>query len=288
MESSKLTEIVFKLRGRVRFPVDGSTITPDNFAGKSLEEIEGLTLLVGNREKRMGDVFEVLGETSGEPSEQTIRIVGDVGSFREIGKEMSDGLITFEGDAGFNVGEGMTGGKIVVEGDAGSWLGSSMGGGLIEVHGSAGNQVAAAYRGGRGMTGGSIVVHGDVGFELASWMGGGFIHVMGNTGQFAGVHMSGGAIAIEGSSEGRLGASMTGGRIVLLGKVPKILPSFTFEEVRGRARAGEKRYEGRFYMFTGDLNEGGSGRLYVSAEGNPHLKFYEEFLEDPSKIVKYL
>jgi len=58
-----------------------------------------------------------------------------------------------------------------------------------------------------------------------------------------------------------------------------ILPSFTFDDIRKRARAGDKRFEGKFYLFRGDLNEGGSGRLYVSAEENPHLKFYEELLE---------
>lgn len=286
--SSKLKEIVLKLKRYVRFPVDGSPISPDNFAGKSLENIEKLPLLLGNRERHMNNLFDVSGETSDVASDQAIRVVGDVRSFREIGKGMSDGLILFTGDAGFNVGKEMKGGKIVVEGDAGSWLGSSMEGGLIEVQGSADNQVGAAYRGGRGMTGGSIVIHGDVGYELASWMEGGFIHVMGNIGQFAGVHMSGGEIAIEGSSEGRLGASMTGGRIVLLGKIPNILPSFSFEEVRSRARAGENRYEGRFYRFSGDLNEGGSGRLYISAGENPHLEFYEELIEDPSKVVKDL
>ena len=286
--SSKLTEIVLKLKGHVRFPVDGSPISPDNFAGKSFEEIEGITLLLGNRERRMDNLFEVSGDPSDLASDQAIKIVGDVRSFREIGKDMSDGLILFTGNAGFNVGEGMKGGKIVVEGDAGSWLGSSMKGGLIEVQGSADNQVGAAYRGGKGMTGGSIVIHGNVGYELASWMEGGFIHVMGNTGQFAGVHMSGGAIAIEGNSEGRLGASMTGGRIVLLGNIPNILPSFSFEEVRSRARAGDNRYEGRFYMFSGDLNEGGSGRIYISALENSHLGFYEKLIEDPSRVIKDL
>lgn len=275
-----MNEIVLKLMADVRFPVDGSSISPDIFAGKTLREIKSLSLLVGNRERRLGDIFNVSGKIADASSDQAITIEGDVSSFREVGKGMTGGLIRFDGDAGFNVGEEMTGGTIVLNRDAKSWLGSSMMGGLIEVHGNAENQVGASYRGrGKGMSGGTIVLHSSAGYELGSWMEGGFIHVMGDIGQFAGVHMRGGEILIDGNSEGRLGANMTGGRIVLLGRTPNIVPSFTFEDIRKRARAGDKRFEGKFYLFRGDLNEGGSGRLYVSAEENAHLKFYEELLE---------
>lgn len=275
-----MKEIVLEAKVDVRFPVDGSPISPDIFAGKSLREIEALSILVGNRERRLSDIFNILRETADTPSDQAIRIKGNVRSFREIGRGMTGGLIHFEGDAGSNVGEEMRGGRIVIDGDAESWLGSSMRDGLIEVHGEAGNQIGASYRGrGRGMSGGTIVIHGNAGYEVGSWMHGGFIHVTGNVGQFAGVHMERGAILIEGNSEGRLGAEMTDGRIVLLGRVPNILPSFTFEEIRDSARAGDQRFKGKFYFFRGDLNEEGSGRLYVSAEANPHLKFYERFLE---------
>ncbi|MFB0544046.1 MAG: formylmethanofuran dehydrogenase subunit C [Candidatus Bathyarchaeia archaeon] len=276
----ELKEIVLEAKVDIRFPVDGSSISPDVFSGKSLGEIEALSLLVGNRERGLGAIFTVLGETADTPSDQAIRIKGDVRSFREIGKRMAGGLIHLEGDAGSNIGEEMRSGRIIIDGDAESWLGSSMKDGLIEVHGKAGNQIGASYRGrGRGMSGGTIVIHGNAGYEVGSWMHGGFIHVMGDVGQFAGVHMGGGEILIEGNSEGRLGANMTDGRIVLLGRLPNILPSFTFEEIRDSARAGDKRFKGEFYFFRGDLNEEGSGRLYVSAEANPHLKFYERFLE---------
>lgn len=72
---------------------------------------------------------------------------------------------------------------------------------------------------------------------------------------------------------------MQNGKIVLLGKIPAILPSFTFEEVRNRATAGDKAFKASFYLFRGDLNDGGSGRLFISADANPHLKWYEKFIE---------
>lgn len=275
-----MKEVLLRRKVDVRFPIDGSSISPDLFAGGSLGEIEDLPLLVGNREKRLGDIFEVSGETAEDPSNQAIRVVGGVRNFREIGKGMSGGVIKIEGDGGFNLGEGMEGGTIIVDGDAGSWVGSSMRGGLIEVLGDVENQVGASYRGkGQGMTGGRILIHGSAGYEVGSWMQGGFIHIKGNVGQFAGVHMRGGEILVEGDSEGRLGASMTGGKIVLLGRVPGILPSFSFEEIRKSARIGGERIKERFYFFRGDITEEGSGRLYVSVERNPHLKFYERLLE---------
>jgi formylmethanofuran dehydrogenase subunit C len=275
-----LKEILLKVKSDVRFPADGGSISPNIFAGKALGEIEALPLLLGSKERRLCDLFEVSGETAEVSSDQAIRIEANVRSFREIGKGMTGGLILFEGDAGFNVGEEMRGGTIIVKGGAEAWLGSSMAGGLIEVHGDAGNQVGASYRGrGRGVSGGTILVHGNAGYEVGSWMQGGFIHVMGNVGQFSGTHMKEGEILVEGSSEGRLGAEMKGGKIVLLGKVSSVLPSFTFEEIRNRATAGNKEFRGKFYMFRGDINEDGAGRLFISSEANPHLQFYEKFLD---------
>jgi formylmethanofuran dehydrogenase subunit C len=275
-----LKELHLIKRVDVRLPVDGREISPDNFAGRRLEEIERLPLLVGNRERRIGDIFEVSGIPADDPSEQAIVITGETRSFRWIGRGMTGGLIRLEGDAGFNLGEEMAGGTINVLGSVEDWLGCSMRGGVIEVHGNAGNQVGASIRGrGKGMRGGTIVIHGDVGYEAGSWMEGGLIHVMGSAGQFAGVHMGGGEILIEKDSEGRLGANMREGKIVLLGRIPQVLPSFTFEEVRDRATAGGKAYKGRFYLFRGDLTEEGNGRLFISAEANPHLSFYEKYLE---------
>jgi len=274
-----LREIVLKLVSDVRFPVDGASISPDVFAGKSVEMIKRLSILVGNREKRLSDIFQVSGEVADSVSDQGIVLAGNVGSFRGIGKGMSGGVIASDGDAGFNIGEEMSGGKITMKGSVGRGAGTSMKGGLIEVHGNAGDQIGGSYRGtGKGMSGGSIVVHGNAGYELGSCMQGGFICVAGKVGQFAGVRMRGGEILIEGSSEGRLGADMFGGKVVVLGRVPDILPSFTFEEVRNRATAGDKAFKGNFYLFRGDLNEGGSGRLFVSADANVHLKYYEKFV----------
>ncbi|MBS7637286.1 formylmethanofuran dehydrogenase subunit C, partial [Candidatus Bathyarchaeota archaeon] len=135
-----MRELTLRKKVEVSLPIDGQAISPDNFAGRTLEEIEGLPILVGNRERRLGDIFEVSGTPAERAEEQAIVILGDTRSFRWIGRRMTGGLIRLEGDAGFNLGEEMTGGAITVQGNVEDWLGCSMRGGVIEVHGDAGNQ----------------------------------------------------------------------------------------------------------------------------------------------------
>ena len=106
----------------------------------------------------------------------------------------------------------------------------------------------------------------------------GLIKIYGNAGQFAGMHMRNGTILIRGNSEGRAGAEMTGGRIIICGSIPSILPTFTIDSIRPRVKVDDEEVPGPFYMFIGDLTEGGDGRLYVSQTRNPQLGFYEKYL----------
>ena len=271
--------IVLRPKRVFKVPVETSCITPDAFAGKSLEEIGKLKVWEGNRERSLKELFSVEGEGGSKPEDVSIQIFGDVHKVRRIGSQMSAGEIVIHGDVGFHLGEEMTGGKILVNGNADSWVGSMMKGGVIEVKGDAGDYVGAAYRGStRGMSGGTIIIHGNAGNELGHFMRKGLIKVYGNTGQFAGVHMRNGTIVVYGNSEGRNGAEMTGGKIVICGSVPSVLPTFTIETIRPRVKINGERVEGPFYLFTGDIAEGGKGRLYVSQTSNPHLKFYEKLI----------
>lgn len=149
-----MKEVILRLKSDIRFPVDGSSISPDIFAGKSLLEIEALSVLVGNKNRVLRDIFEVSGEPAETASDQGILVAGNVTSFRSIGRGMSTGSMSFEDDAGFNVGEEMSGGTIKVKGSVELGAGTSMTGGVIEVQGNAGDQMGGSYRGkGKGMTG---------------------------------------------------------------------------------------------------------------------------------------
>jgi formylmethanofuran dehydrogenase subunit C len=272
--------VVLRPKRVFKVPIEAECITPDAFAGKSVEEIGKLKVWEGNRERSLKELFNVEGESTAKPEEVSIEIFGDVSKVRRIGAQMSTGEIVVHGNVGFHLGEEMAGGKILVNGDADSWVGSMMKGGVIEIKGDAGDYVGAAYRGGgtKGMSGGTIVIHGNAGNETGYLMRKGIIKVHGNVGQFTGVHMRNGIIVVYGNSEGRNGAEMTGGKIVVCGRVPSVLPTFTIEAVKPRVKINGEKLAGPFYLFIGDIAEEGEGKLYISKDFNAHLKFYESLI----------
>ena len=257
-------------------PVNGKCIGPSTFAGHSLKEIALLSVWEGNRERLLSDLFTIEGEGAPKAADVTIRITGNVSRVRRIGTCMADGEIVVEGDVGMHLGQEMTGGKITVLGNAGSWTGSMMRGGNITVKGDVDDYLGAPYRGLTiGMEGGAIMVEGNTGNETGCFMAGGSIRVRGNAGMFAGIYMKGGTLLVDGDVAERAGAMMTGGRLVIRGRIPRVLPSFIVDEVRGSVRVGEERISGPFYVFKGDITESWGGSLFISVKDNPHLKYYE-------------
>ncbi len=273
-------------RYKFKVPVDGGVISPDEFAGKRLEEIESLNLWEGNRRKKLGELFNIKFNETDELKEASlndvkIRLIGDLRRVRRIGSGMTGGELMIEGDVGMRLGEGMKGGTIRVRGNSDSWTGCMMEGGTIIIEGSAGDYTGSSYRGSpEGMRGGRIIIYGNAGSEVGCHMSDGLIRIYGNVGPFAGIHMKGGIILIHGNSDGRAGAEMVNGRIIICGRIPSILPTFTIEDIRPKVRVGEERIPGPFYLFIGDIADEGRGRLYISKEKNPHLNFYEKYLQD--------
>jgi len=244
-----------------------------------LKEIMELEVWEGNKKKALGELFQIQGETEDSQENITLQISGDLRKVRMIGANMTGGKILIKGDVGMHLGEKMEGGEIIVDGDADSWTGSMMTGGRIEVKGSVEDYLGAPYRGSRnGMKGGTIIVHGDVGNEAGCFMRGGVIKVYGDAKDFVGIHMTDGEILIMGDCQDRPGAEMLNGKIVICGHVSSILPTFTIEEIRKSVKVDGEKIEGPFYRFIGDIADQGKGKLYVSKERNPHLRFYEKYL----------
>lgn len=260
-----------------QFPVHAETINPDVFQGKSVKELASLPCWEGNRKRKLGDLFKIEENSAETPH---IAINGDVSEVRRVGQGMKDGEIVINGNAGMHLGEKMTGGKIIVNGNAAGWTGSSMKKGTIEVHGDASDYLASPYRGSTdGMRGGTIIVDGNVGSDSGCYLRGGVIKVKGNAGPFLGFHMSKGVIYVEKNAGNRLGASMTGGKIVVSGSVDELMPTFTVDRIKGKAKIDDSfKAEGPFYVFLGDLAENGNGKLFVSKANNPQLSKYERFL----------
>ncbi|MEM1602482.1 MAG: formylmethanofuran dehydrogenase subunit C [Candidatus Bathyarchaeia archaeon] len=262
-----------------RVPVYADCISPDVFEGKSVEEILRLKVWEGNKRRDLSDLFDIKVDWS-NGDEITISLNGDLIKVRMVGAQMSKGKIVVNGNIGMHLGEGMSGGEIIVEGYADSWAGGSMKGGRIEIKGSAGDYLGAPYRGSpEGMRGGTIIVHGDAGREVGCLMRGGLIRVYGSVRHFVGVNMIDGTILVHGDCAGKAGGGMRGGRIIICGYIPSILPTFTIEDIRPSVSIDGEKIPGPFYRFIGDIADGGDGRLFISKPKNPHLAFYEKYLE---------
>ncbi len=242
--------------------LDADNITPDNFAGKSLEEIKAVEIFEGNRTYALEDYFDVSGDTDSDPNEIGIVIDGSVPKVKYIGMKMSAGKLLIKGSVGMYVGGWMRGGRLRVNGDADAYAGIGMEGGELVIDGDAGDYLGANYRGDwRGMKGGTIVVGGNAGSDIGEFMIGGEIVVKGDADLQAGIHANGGRIVIEGNAESRVGAQMKKGEIVVLGNIGYWLPGFIYQ------RDDQIEHNGTQHavkVYQGDRGEGGKATLYYA------------------------
>jgi formylmethanofuran dehydrogenase subunit C len=220
---AQLTRTVLTLKQRPHVPLEAEVITPDVIAPLGQDEVRALPLVLGKRQYRLDDFFEVEG-----PGSEEIEIRGDVGRVKWIGRGMTRGRIRIEGNAGMHLGAHMKGGTIEVTDNGSDWIGAEMRGGVIRIGGDAGGQIGAAYRGSlSGMNGGSILIGGSAGIEVGMRMRRGLIAVKGRVRDFAGLQMKGGTIVLKGGAEIRTGAWMVRGTIISLTPL-RLLPTFAY------------------------------------------------------------
>lgn len=229
-------------------------ITPDKFAGKSLEEIAEIPCSLGKLNYKLGDWFEIDG-SAGATAEETKIVVNGPGTdkCKYIGAWMKGGEVVVNGTTDMFTGAWMEGGKLTIKGDVRSFSALQMKGGEMVVEGRAWNYLAAAYRGDwRGMQGGLIRVKGDVGSDLATFMNGGTIIVEGNADIHIGTHANGGTIIIKGKAHRRVGGQMVKGEIYVYHGCDVMMPGFKKIEEKEIEVDGEKHM---FNVFIGDLGE---------------------------------
>jgi formylmethanofuran dehydrogenase subunit C len=229
-------------------------------------------VFLGKRQCRVDDFFEVEGSGSDE-----LEIRGDAAKVKWIGRGMTRGKITIQGNAGMHLGAYMKGGTIEVTGNASDWVGAEMSGGLIRIRGNAGGQVGAAYRGSAsGMQDGTILISGSAGIEVGMRMKRGTVAVGGPVRDFAGLQMKGGSIFLLGGAEIRTGAWMVRGTIVSLTPI-HMLPTFgyacAYNPVFLRLYAKHlhalgfsvpwEDEEGTFKRYVGDSSVPGKGEILV-------------------------
>lgn len=269
-----MAEIKLKLKKKLdSIPMEADVITPDNLAGKSVDDIKKLTLFLGNTQVKLGEYFDVAG-TSQDKKDTKIIIDGDLSKVKRIGEKMTAGEIIVNSNIGMHIGNQMEGGKIFVKGNADDWAGAMLKGGELEIAGNAGHYVGAAYRGfWQGMTNGVIKVKGKVGNESMLWAKSSKPNnrwpmlVCGGAGAFLAMHNHGGTIIVEGDVDRCAGADQALGTIVIRGKAPK-LPSYKkMGEVKEITLPNGQKLQGNFVEYSGDhsVSKETNGRLYIAA-----------------------
>ncbi len=272
MPTAELTRTVLTPKRQPHVPLEAETLCPDVIVGLGESEVRALPVVLGKRQMRLDDFFEVEG-----PGSDDIEIRGDVGRVKWIGRGMTRGRIAITGGVGMHLGAYMKGGTIEVGGSVSDWVGAEMRGGLIRIGGDAGGQIGAAYRGSlSGMNGGTILVGGSAGIEVGMRMRRGIIAVKGKVRDFAGLQMKGGTIVLMGGAEIRTGAWMVRGTIVSLAPL-RLLPTFAYACEYNpsflRLYANYLRpfgfslpvdaAEGSYQRYTGDTSVPGKGEILM-------------------------
>lgn len=271
-----MSEIILTPKEQPQVPLEANTIKPDDFAGKSIDEIKDLEIWYGNVTSKIGDFFDVEGESVDNPSEIKIIVDGDVYNTKRIGQGMTAGEIIVNGNVNMYVGAEMEGGSITVKGNASSWAGQNMRGGELTILGNAKDYVGSSYRGDwRGMSGGVLTVNGNVGNEIAEFMLGGKMIIKGDVAIMPGIHMNGGLLIIEGNVVARVGGEMNGGTIVVKGTIEEFLPGFEYMGIERDIEIEGVSFEGSYYKFIGDFaNKKAKGTVYAYVTNNTHIAPY--------------
>lgn len=221
--------VTLKIKQAPTLYLEAESVTPDAFAGKSLDQIRGLPVYMGNEEFTIGEFFDVAGNAGATAAEAKVIVKGDLSRVKYLGTKMSAGEMVIEGNADMYVGAWMSGGTLTVKGSVDGYAGTGMKGGELLIEGNAGNYLGSAYRGDwRGMQAGTIRVKGNVGSDTGYFMNGGTIIVEGNADVHVGTHAEGGTIIIKGNAKSRLGGQMVEGTIMLLGTVDVMMPGFKY------------------------------------------------------------
>ncbi|MBT9291889.1 formylmethanofuran dehydrogenase subunit C [Prosthecodimorpha staleyi] len=224
-----MAALVFRLRAAPPERLDLSALTRAGLAGLDRAAIAALVIGTTRQAPTVGDLFEVIGDDTGE-----IVFEGGSDRFDRIGAGLTGAArITVVGDAGLDVGAGMKGGAIRVTGSALHRAGAGMTGGLLTIGGDAGDFTGGTAASGAmaGQAGGVIVVGGRVGDRAGDRMRRGLLVALTGTGAHAGARMSGGTIVTAelGAEPGTLmkRGTMVAGRHGDLG--PTFVPAGRYE-----------------------------------------------------------
>jgi len=268
-----MSALTFTLKYRPDQRVDMSPLVCQLLQDKAPAEIAAIELQSGKRKLRVDELFTIAGDDA-----EHIVIKNSFAKLDFIGKDLEDGRITVEGDAGAYLGMGMKSGGITVSGNAGLYAACEMKKGYIEIAGNAGDFLGGALPGNKmGMKGGTILVKGNVGERVGDHMRRGNILIEGNAGDYCGSRMTAGTIAVMGKTGRYLGYAMRRGTLLLWNR-PQLQASFndcgahtlaflpilfaSFKSLDSRFADASQAFD-RVQRYAGDMSEMGRGEVLV-------------------------
>jgi formylmethanofuran dehydrogenase subunit C len=269
-----MTALSFTLKTESRQRIDVAPLTPDTLAGKSAAEISAILLQTGNRQIRADELFAVKGDDASQ-----IIFRGATGKLDFIGKAMTQGEISIEGDAGSYLGMQMKGGRITVSGHIDAYGACELRNGEILIRGNAGDFLGAALPGNKkGMAGGVVIVKGNAGDRVGDHLRRGAILIEGDAGAYLGSRMTAGTIAVLGKVGPNIGFAMGRGTLLLaqapvipatfndcgthtLGFIPLLLKGFSGLDTRFAGMSDSLK---RVRRYAGDMCGLGKGEILVA------------------------
>ncbi|HJJ55961.1 MAG TPA: formylmethanofuran dehydrogenase subunit C [Methanocorpusculum sp.] len=250
--------------------LEADLITPDSFAGKSINEIGNIEISEGKLKYPLSSFATIDGESGATAADTKIVLNGDWTRVKRIGQQMTAGEIVINSNTDMYTGGWMKGGKITVNGNVDSFTGIAMAGGELTVNGNAQNHVGSAYRGDwRGMTGGTLRIKGNVGNDIGTFMRGGTIIIEGDAFIHVLTHGEGGTIIIKGNVEGRVGGQAVKGDVYVYGKIDYMMPGYKYVDEIETEIDGDKC---KFAHYIGDLGERHPTTKGTTVYSNLYLK----------------
>ncbi len=217
-----MSALTFKLKAAPEFPLDVSPLIPEKLDSRNLQQIKSIKLQYGKQKTPVSDLFNVSGS-----DKQNITILNSTDRLIAVGKNMTEGHIKVEGDAGKFLGQGMKGGRVNVNGNVGDWTGNKMTGGRIDIQGNAGDYVGAGLPGDPfGMNNGFINIFGNAGDRVGDRMRRGIILIHGQANDFCGSRMHAGTIIVLQKAGKNVGSGMRRGSLILARKPAHISSTF--------------------------------------------------------------
>jgi len=269
-----MNPLTFTLKIQPKFDLDVAQLTPDNLAGLNKTEIKSLKIPYGKNKVALDTLFSVTGTDS-----NNIHINRSCEKLVSLGRNMSHGTISVNGDVGRILGSYLQGGLITINGNASSWVGNNMSGGRIDINGNAGDHIGAGKPGDTfGMNGGFIKIKGSAGDRVGDRMRRGMVIIYGNAGDYCGSRMHAGTIIVLGKAGKNSGAGMRRGTIILAKKPSHITATFKsngnlklqflrllFTQLSnmGNEFSIFKKFRPEAHRFSGDLARNGKGEIMI-------------------------